>query len=278
MTRQNDEHDAGTHDIQSPTLPSTVVPLFNSPSIFTTTPPSNLAPERKAAVKITTKGKRAQAQKRAPQPTTNASGLGRQNPTSAGGSAPRPLSAVAKGKQFVRREALLQLGADVAGAERQTQASDLMSKTPSMSKLTARTSTLTTAPSLSDACTDGKGYVVIQGLSDSVFASTVAKRGRGRPSKNKNHASFSHSSDGHGTSFKRMKFDSADVTLGTAAAMIKVENILKLPSRVTRSNRVSCCLLCITHSLLSERRRVLFGRVVTHQEFFHLILIEGGSN
>ncbi|OAQ29458.1 hypothetical protein K457DRAFT_125899 [Linnemannia elongata AG-77] len=238
VTRQNDEHDAGTHDIQSPTLPSTVVPLFNSPSIFTTTPPSNLAPERKAAVKITTKGKRAQAQKRAPQPTTKASGLGHQNLTSAGGSAPRPLSAVAKGKQFVRREASPQLGADVAGAERQTQASALMSKTPSMSNLTARTSTLTTAPSLSDACTDGKGYVVIQGLSDSVFAPTVAKRRRGRPSKNKNHAGFSHSSDGHSTSFKRMKFDSADVTLGTAAAMIKVEDILKLPSRVTRSNRM----------------------------------------
>ncbi|KAF9290483.1 hypothetical protein BGZ88_007289 [Linnemannia elongata] len=198
---------------------------------------SALNASTQAAVKITTKGKRAQAQKQAPQPTTNASGLGRQNPTSAGGSAPRPLSAVAKGKQFVRREALLQLGTDVAGAERQTQASALMSKTPSMSNLTARTSTLTAAPSLSDASTDGKGYVVIQGLSDSVFASTVAKRGRGRPSKNKNHASFSHSSDGHVTSFKRMKFDSADVTLGTAAAMIKVEDILKLPSRVTRSNR-----------------------------------------
>ncbi|KAF9130074.1 hypothetical protein BGX30_013647 [Mortierella sp. GBA39] len=233
VTRRNDEHGATTHAMQSPTLPSTLVPLFNSPSTVTTMLPNNPAPEQKAAVNSSTKGKRAQAQKRAPRSITGASGSGRQNPTSAGESAPRPLSAISKGKQVMRREAWLQLGTGAAGAERLTQTPALMSKAASLS----RTSTLTTAPSLSDSDTDGDGYVIIQGLSGSAFTPTVAKRGRGRPSTNSNHASVKLPSNGPCTSSKRMKLGSADVTLGTAAVPIKIEDILKLPSRVTRSNR-----------------------------------------
>ncbi|KAG9070444.1 hypothetical protein KI688_007980 [Linnemannia hyalina] len=233
VTGQNDEHGATTHAMQSPTLPSTLVPLFNSPSIVTTTLPNNPAPEQKATVRSSTKGKRVQARKRAPRPTTNAAGSGRQNLTSAGKSAPRPLSAVSKGKQVMRREAWPQLGTDAAGAERLTQAPALMSRTTSLS----RTSTLTTAPSLSDSETDGDGYVIIQGLSGSAFTPTVAKRGRSRTSTNSNHANVSLPSNGPSASSKRMKIGSAAVPLGTAARPIKVEDILKLPSRVTRSNR-----------------------------------------
>ncbi|KAF9546139.1 hypothetical protein EC957_010125 [Mortierella hygrophila] len=235
VTRQNDEHGATTHAMQSPTLPSDLVPFFNSPSIATTALPNNPAPEQKATVRGSTQGKRVQAQiqKRAPRLTTNASGSGCQNLTSAGEFDPRPLSAVAEGKQVMRREAWPQLGADAPGSERLTQVPTLMSKTASLS----RTSTLTTAPSLSDSDTDGDGYVIIQGLSDSAFTPTVAKRGRSRPSTNSNRPNVILPSNGPSTSSKRMKIGSAAVTLGTAATPLKVEDILKLPSRVTRSNR-----------------------------------------
>lgn len=238
VTRINEEQSAITPVMQAPTPPSTVIPLFSSPSIITTAPPNNPIPEQKATVMISTKSERIQTQKRAPRPTTNASGSRRQNPKSAGEFAPRPLSAVAKGKQVMRREAWPQLRTDAAG-ERQTPTPAPMSKTGSSSNLTTRTSTLTTAPSLSNPETDRDGYVIIQGLSGPAFAPTVAKRGRGRPSTSSNHANVNLPSNCPGTPSKRMKISSAAVTLGSAAALIKVEDILKLPSRVTRSNRVS---------------------------------------
>ncbi|KAK3839543.1 MAG: hypothetical protein JOS17DRAFT_729395 [Linnemannia elongata] len=237
--RQNDEHGATSYVMQSSTLPSTVVSLFNRPSIVTTTPPNNPDPEQKATAKSSTKCKRAQGQKWAQHPTTNTSGLGRQNLESAEEFTPRPLSAVAKGKQVMRREEWPKLRTGTVGSERHTQAPALMSKIASSANLTTRPSTLTTAPSLSESDTHGDGYVIIQGMSDSAFAPKVAKRERSRPSTNGNQANVTIPSDGPGTPSKRVKIDSATVTLGTAAAPIKIEDILKLPSRVTRSNRKS---------------------------------------
>ncbi|KAF9148554.1 hypothetical protein BG015_009710 [Linnemannia schmuckeri] len=244
VSRHNDEHGITIRAMQPPAVPFTVGPLSNSPLIDTTASLTSPAPEQKATVKSGAKGERAQARKRAPRSATSATRSGRQNRRNTGGSAPQPLSAIAKGKQAMRREAWPQLGNDDAGIARQVQAQAQASNFASSSALPSTIPTLPPALSQSvpnlprvDIDGDGNSYVVIQGLSGFSSSATVTKRGRGRPPKTNSNADAGLPHYGSGTSSKRMKVNHATMVSGTALAPIKIEDVIRLPSRVTRSGR-----------------------------------------
>ncbi|KAF8930691.1 hypothetical protein BGZ47_000443 [Haplosporangium gracile] len=246
VSHQDDEHGTTIRAMQLPAVPFSVGLLSNTSSSVITASPTSPASEQKATVKSTAKGERAQAQKRAPRSTTNATGSGRQNPRSTGGSAPRPFSAIAKGKQFMRREAWPQLGTDAEGVARQAQAQAQTSNAASSSALPRTTSTLPPAPSQSgpnlprvDIDGDWDSYVVIQGLSGFSFNATATKRGRGRPPKINCNADAGLPDHGPGISSKRMKVNPATVGSGAAHMPIKIEDVIRLPSRVTRSSRTT---------------------------------------
>lgn len=274
------EQGATARTIQPSAVSPIVVPLTDNPSIATVTVASNLstaavtaasnhATEHKAYVKRDVMSTRTQVQRRGSRSTTKAAGSGRQVTTSVEGLAARGLSAVAKGKQVVRREALSYVEINPAGVEQRTRVQVQTSTAESSSTLASSSPTsfsayLQSEPELIQADSDGNGaaYVVIHGLNGSSSIPTSTKRGRGRPRKSNYTDDVGLPSDDHpAISNKRMKVDLATMASQSGKVPIKAENVIDLIPRVTRSTRVS--LLPSFKSFLPFGTPFLQGRVVS---------------
>ncbi|KAG0289592.1 hypothetical protein BGZ96_006879 [Linnemannia gamsii] len=245
-TCYDSEQGATARTIHLPAVSPIVMPLTDNPSTAAVTVTSNHATDEKAYVKRAAMSKRTLVQTRGPRSTTTtAAGSGRQNTTNVGGLSARGISAIAKGKQLARQEALSYVAINPAEVEPRAQV-DVQTRTAESSSTLASSSPasfsayLQSEPELSQANSDGNraAYVVIHGLNGSSLIPTFVKRGRGRPRKSTYNADVSLPSDHRAAiSNKRMKVDLATMTSQPGKVPIKAEDIIDLTPRVTRSSR-----------------------------------------